>query len=83
MERDKALGQLDDYFLNGSFYSELARRVAFNTESNLEGCEATLQSYLDDEIVPYLSAMGSVVSSGDGRVLLVAGVGFEPTTFRL
>ena len=52
MESDKAPGQIDDYFPNCSFYSELARRFAFKTESNLEGCEATLQSYLDDEIVP-------------------------------
>ena len=29
------------------------------------------------------SAQSSVVSSGVGRVLLVAGAGFEPATFRL
>ena len=58
MGRDEALGQIDDYFLNGSFEADLARRVAVRTESNLEGCEAALQSYLDDEMTPFLSSMG-------------------------
>ena len=57
MGRDKALGQIDDYFLNGAFEEELARRVSFRTESNLEGCEDALQGYLADEMVPYLSFM--------------------------
>jgi hypothetical protein len=43
----------------------------------LHGALASIMAYASD------SAQSSVVSSGVGRVLLVAGVGFEPTTFRL
>ena len=58
MGRNEAIGLIDDYFLNGAFEVDLARRVAFRTESNLEGCEAALQGYLDDEITPFLASMG-------------------------
>ena len=58
MGRNEAIGRIDDYFLNGAFEVDLARRVAFRTESNLEGCEAALQGYLDDEITPFLASMG-------------------------
>ena len=57
MGRDQALGQIDDYFLTGAFEMDLARRITFRTESNLEGCEDALQGYLADELVPYLSSM--------------------------
>ena len=57
MGRDEALGRIDDYFLEGAFEADLARRVAFKTESNLEGCEDALQEYLAGELVPYLSSM--------------------------
>ena len=43
----------------------------------LHGVLATILAYAGD------TAQSGVVSSGVGRVLLVAGVGFEPTTFRL
>ena len=39
MGRDQALGQIDDYFLNGGFEADLARRIAFRTEGNLDGCD--------------------------------------------
>ena len=58
MSRDQALSKIDDYFKNGGFEVELARRIAFKTESNLAGCEAALQSYLDDELVPCLADLG-------------------------
>ena len=58
MGRDEALGLIDEYFLNGAFEADLARRVAVRTESNLEGREDALQSYLDDEMTPFLSSMG-------------------------
>ena len=58
MSRDQALSRIDDYFNNGDFEAELARRIAFKTESNLAGCETALQAYLDDELVPYLSNLG-------------------------
>ena len=58
MGRDQALSRIDDYFNNGDFEAELARRIAFKTESNLAGCEAALQAYLDDELVPCLADLG-------------------------
>ena len=43
----------------------------------LHGALASILAYASDTV------QRGVVSSGVGRVLLVAGVGFEPTTFRL
>ena len=43
----------------------------------LHGTLASILAYAHDTV------QSGVVSSGVGRVLLVAGVGFEPTTFRL
>ena len=43
----------------------------------LHGALASILAYAND------TAQSGVVSSGVGMVLLVAGVGFEPTTFRL
>ena len=43
----------------------------------LHGALASILAYAND------TAQSVTVSSGVGRVLLVAGVGFEPTTFRL
>lgn len=58
--RDDALAHCDSYFDGGQFERELARRIAFKTESNLAGCEAALASYLDDEMIPYLTDMGFI-----------------------
>ena len=57
-KRDEALAKIDGYFDDGHFERELARRIAFKTESNLAGCETTLASYLEDEMVPNLTALG-------------------------
>ena len=38
-KRDEALARIDSYFGNGHFETDLARRIAFKTESNLAGCE--------------------------------------------
>ena len=43
----------------------------------LHGAFASILAYAND------TAHSGAVSSSTGRVLLVAGVGFEPTTFRL
>ena len=43
----------------------------------LHGALASIMAYASD------AAQSGVVSSGVGRVLLVAGAGFEPATFRL
>ena len=58
MDRVKALARIDAYFQTGKFESDLNRRIAFKTESNLPNSVNALQSYLDKEIAPYLSAMG-------------------------
>ena len=58
MDRVKALARIDTYFQTGKFESDLNRRIAFKTESNLPNSVNALQSYLDKEIAPYLSAMG-------------------------
>ncbi len=57
-KRDEALAKIDDYFNGGHFEKELARRISYKTESNLAGCESALASYLREEIVPCLAAMG-------------------------
>ena len=48
-KRDEALAKIDDYFNSGHFEKELARRIAYKTESTLTGCETALVSYLEDE----------------------------------
>ena len=58
MGREAVLDQINTYFHDGSFEKDLARRVAYKTQSNLTGFENVLWQYLDDEIVPYLAAMG-------------------------
>ena len=43
MARNEALARIDEYFLKGAFEAELARRVAFRTESNLKAWERALE----------------------------------------
>ena len=62
MSRDHALAAIDDYYQNGTFEAELAGRISYKTESNLPNCEAALQGYLADDLVPYLSDMGFTCS---------------------
>ena len=57
-KRYEALAKIDGYFDDGHFERELARRIAFKTQSNLAGCETALASYLEDEMVPNLTALG-------------------------
>lgn len=57
-ERDKALEAINSYFDDGQFEAELSRRIAYKTESNLAGCEEALTGYLEDEMIPYLEALG-------------------------
>ena len=62
MSRDLALAAINDYYKNGTFEAELAGRISYKTESNLPNCEAALQGYLTDDLVPYLSDMGFTCS---------------------
>ena len=57
MGRDQALDQIDDYFLKGTFEADLARRLAFRTDSTLEGVEDSLQGCLLEDLILYLSSM--------------------------
>ena len=58
MKRTEALKQINNYFSSGKFEKDLARRVAYKTESNLPNCEAALKGYLENEIIPFLNSMG-------------------------
>ena len=58
MSREDALLAIEAFYESEAFYDLLNRRVGFRTESNLPGCEAELQRYLDEEMVPYLTQMG-------------------------
>ena len=63
MSRDQAIAAIDDYYQNGDFEAELAGRIAFKTESNLPNCDAALEAYLEDDLVPYLSDMGFICNT--------------------
>ena len=60
MSRDRAIAWAAEYFDSGRFFTDLARRVAIPSESQNPACEAPLFAYLDDEMVPTLTAMGYV-----------------------
>ena len=44
---DEALDRIVYYFDNNHFESELTRRIACKTSSNLDGCETALACYLE------------------------------------
>lgn len=56
--RDTAITAIQDYFDNGSFREDLARRVAIKTESPEPDQRPELYRYLEKELTPYLSDMG-------------------------
>ncbi|NBS48374.1 MAG: M20/M25/M40 family metallo-hydrolase, partial [Betaproteobacteria bacterium] len=58
MSRQRALEQIARHFDSGAFMSDLARRVAIKTESQVPESHPFLRSYLTDEIGPVLSQMG-------------------------
>jgi len=51
-DRHSAINRSLDYIEGGDFESELSRRVAYRTESQLQGNVEILSSYLHDEIIP-------------------------------
>jgi hypothetical protein len=81
MDRVKALARIDTYFQTGKFESDLNRRIAFKTESNLPNSVNALQSYLDKEIAPYLSAMGFSCPFIQIQLLMLA-LSFLPTELK-
>ncbi len=56
--RDGAIARSLDYFDNGTFEEELAKRVAYRTESQKPDTLPALHGYLDEEIIPAFEAMG-------------------------
>ena len=58
MSRQQALESITQHFDSGEFMQDLARRVAFKTESQIPESHPFLRSYLTDEIGPVLQQMG-------------------------
>ena len=58
MSRAAAISRALAYFDNGMFFSDLARRVAIPTESQEPRRLPMLRTYLDQEIIPSLLALG-------------------------
>ena len=77
MSRNEAISRIESYFDDGTFKTDLARRVAIRTESPIPKSRPQLYRYLIDEISPYLEAMGFNCEvfdnpSNDGGPFLVA-----------
>src|SRR5580658_10764397 len=58
MTREAAIAAAATYFDEGGFATDLARRVAIPTESQVEGRGPVLHSYLGDEIASTLKRLG-------------------------
>ena len=58
MSRQAVIDNLAEHFDNGAFLSDLARRIAYRTESQVAESFPNLRRYLVEEIGPALEAMG-------------------------
>lgn len=58
MSRLQALARAAEYFDSGAFRADLARRVAFRTESQAPEKRAELRHYLSEELLPSLTRLG-------------------------
>ena len=58
MSREGAIGRIVDYFENGGFFDDLARRVAIHTESQEPDQRPELTRYLTEEMTPSLESLG-------------------------
>lgn len=56
--REDAIAAAEEYFDAGGFRDDLARRVAIPTESQNPDRLGELYRYLEDELTPYLEALG-------------------------
>ncbi|MEQ0580988.1 M20 family metallopeptidase [Pantoea dispersa] len=77
MSAQQAVQQATAYFDSGEFQRILARRVAWQTESQRDDRDVALQDYLQQEIAPQLQALGFTLQLIDnphaaGRPFLVA-----------
>ena len=59
-KRDEALDRIVCYFDNNHFESELTRRIACKTRSNLAGCKTALACYLQETTESALSLMAGL-----------------------
>ena len=58
MPRDGALARITDHFESGSFFDDLARRVAIPTESQEHDRRPDLHRYLDGEMTDSFDRLG-------------------------
>lgn len=58
MTRETTLQAARDYFHSGQFRATLARRIAYQTESQNPARAAALTDYLNGEMIPTLEALG-------------------------
>lgn len=73
MTRAAAVAAAERHFDSGTFVAELARRVAFRTESQDPASGPALRGYLTDELAPALTALGFTQQVFDNPV-----AGFGP-----
>lgn len=60
MQRQDLLDHVDHYFSTGGLATDLARRVAYRSESDTGQSPAALRDYLEQEMQPWLHAQGFV-----------------------
>ncbi|MDQ8728335.1 M20 family metallopeptidase [Bradyrhizobium sp. LHD-71] len=58
MTRQDAIARATRYFDSGTLTADLARRVAFRTESKNKERAGEIEAYLRDEIAPFLDGLG-------------------------
>lgn len=68
MSRETAIAQAEAYFDGGSFFKDLARRVAYPTESQNEDRVSEMKDYLTQDMQPYLEKMGFGIRIVDNPV---------------
>ncbi len=68
MTRDGAIARATRHYDDGSFLTDLARRVAIHTESQVPESFPELHRYLAEEIGPVLTAMGYETAIHDNPV---------------
>ena len=76
MNRASVIQQIEQYFDQNNFFSDLSRRVSIRTESQIPEQHANLHRYLEDEIAAELVDIGFTFTieknpvAGGGPVLL-------------
>jgi acetylornithine deacetylase/succinyl-diaminopimelate desuccinylase-like protein len=68
LTRSQALAKAQEYFDSGTLHADLARRVAYRTESQEEASGPVLRSYLADEIASTVARSGFTARVVDNPV---------------